>query len=124
LSDLPEDWFGQMASLAPDKPFAITETGYIAEPLNIKAAELSVDGNETWQTHYVDFLLRSANRLNAEFVVWFVLRDYDAAWEALEELGFPEAFKIWKDTGLFDGEGRPREGLKVWDRWLARPIRQ
>jgi len=25
---------------------------------------------------------------------------------------------------LFDGEGRPREGLKVWDRWLARPIRQ
>lgn len=119
--NLPRSLFSQMAALAPEKPFAVAETGYIAEDLTF-GGQVYVRGKEEWQADYVQFLFEEMNALNAAFVVWFVSRDYDKAWEQLERMGFEEVYKAWRDTGLIDGEGNPRMGLEVWDGWLDLPV--
>jgi hypothetical protein len=55
-------------------------------------------------------------------VTWFFTRDYDALWEA-EMRVLPEAplLRLWKDTGLYAGDGGARPALASWRRWLARP---
>ena len=117
---IPADWFSQMRTLAPDKPWAITETGYIAEDLRFLGK--TIRGSELWQAKYADLLLRQANSMNAEFIVWFVLRDYDRGMRTLEKIAIAAAVApIWKDMGLIDGEGRGRAALKVWDAWLGTP---
>ncbi|MFQ6089714.1 MAG: hypothetical protein ACE5K0_12555, partial [Candidatus Methanofastidiosia archaeon] len=119
--DLLEDWFSQIRDLAPEKPFAIAETGFIAENLVIEKYRVRIQGKEEWQAEYVQFLLSESNRLNAEFVIWFVSRDYDFGWIRLEEVGLDELFKLWRDTGLLDGEGKSRKSFKIWNAWLGLP---
>jgi len=120
---IPGDWFSQIRTLAAGKPWAITETGYIAENLDLRAARKKIRGSDLWQARYVDLLLNQANTLKAEFVVWFVVRDYDRGMKTLEKIaGAADAAPIWKDMGLFDGEGRQRAALTVWDKWLRIPF--
>lgn len=119
---LPADLLTRWANLAPHKPFAITETGYIAEPLRIERFGIDITADEAAQAAYVARLLAELHTLEAEFVIWFVLRDYDALLRQLEALAIPtESFLIWRDTGLFDGAGQPRPALRLWDAWLALP---
>jgi len=118
---IPEDWFSELRNLAPDKPFAITETGYIAEDL--ESSFVGMRGREAWQARYVDRLLSELHALDAEFVVWFVIRDFDAGWQRLVDLGAEnEAFLIWRDTGLLRPNGTARPGMRVWRRWLGVPV--
>jgi hypothetical protein len=117
-ADLPEDWFSSMAALAPDKPFAVAETGYIAEDLIIEEYNCHIQGREDLQEEYVKFLLESAHELDAEFVIWFVPRDYDQGYERIKTWGLPPWIKIWRDCGLIDGEGNLRMSLTIWDAWL------
>ena len=92
--------------------------------LPIKIANINLEGRELWQAEYVDLLLRSIKQVNAEFVVWFIARDYDQGWRTVKDLGMDaDAWGIWRDTGLLDGEGRSRLGLQVWDKWLGLPRR-
>jgi hypothetical protein len=120
---IPATWFSQMRTLAPDKPWAITETGYIAENLDLRAARKKMRGSELWQARYVDLLLRQAHALAAEFVVWFVVRDYDRGMTTLERVaGAAAVAPMWKDMGLIDGEGRERAALRVWDKWFRVPV--
>jgi hypothetical protein len=119
---LPENWFADVAALDPAKPFAIAETGFIAEEsyrnwLSGKA----VEGSEAAQAAYVRRLLSSANCQRARFVVWFFPQDVDAYWKQLTNPLMKWFVKIWRDSGLVDGSGREREGLKEWDRWLEQP---
>jgi hypothetical protein len=114
-----------MRTLAPSKPWAITETGYVAEQLNLPAIGKEIRGSELWQTRYTDLLLKQANDLGAEFVVWFVVRDYDRGMRTLEKIsGAAAAAPIWKDMGLIDGDGRPRAALTIWDAWLRIPVKR
>lgn len=122
-NDLPADWFSCMADLAPEKPFAVAETGYIAEDLVMKKYGVNIKGRETWQAEYAKILLNESNNLNAEFIVWFVPRDYDRGWEQLESMGWEVFFKTCCDTGLIDGNGNPRLSLRIWDAWLGLPKR-
>jgi hypothetical protein len=115
---IPADWFSQMRTLAPAKPWAITETGYIAEDLVLGAAGKRIRGTELWQAQYVDLLMRQAYALRAEFVVWFVVRDYDRGMKTLKKAGVAEAARLWRDMGLIDGQGRGRAALTAWDNWL------
>ena len=117
-SDLPENWFSAVAALAPEKPFCIAETGYIAEDLIIDAYSITIKGRADYQAEYVKFLLEEMDTLDAEFVVWFVPRDYDLAWERLQDMGFPPWGKIWRDCGFINENGNPRPALGVWDSWL------
>ncbi len=120
--DLPVDWFSQMAKLAPEKPFAVAETGFIAEDLIIKSLGINMKGREEWQAEYVKFLLNEANKLNAKFVVWFCPVDYDIRWEKMKKR-LPEPYKLWRDTGLLDENRSPRLALKIWDAWLRLPVK-
>lgn len=121
--DLPEDLLTSITDLAPGKPVAITETGYIAEDLDIDAFNMHIEGRRGWQTKYVWRLMEEASALNAEFVVWFVPWDYDMLLQTLEDLGLPidPSFLIWRDNGMRDGAGRDRPSLSAWRRWLALP---
>jgi hypothetical protein len=119
-ADLPASWFSDMADLAPDKPFAIAETSYIAEDLVVDGYDLTIKGDAAHQADYVEFLLEEMHHLDAEFVVWFVPRDYDQGWKRYGHV-LPSWSKTWRDCGLFDGRGNPRPALGVWNAWLAIP---
>jgi hypothetical protein len=120
---LPADWFADVAALDPAKPFAIAETGFIAEESyhNWQNGK-TVEGTEAAQATYVRYLLRSAERQKARFVVWFFPQDVDQFWQGLTNPLMKWFVKIWRDSGLVDGSGREREGLKEWDRWLHQPL--
>lgn len=67
------------------------------------------------------------NRLNTKFVNWFVPRDYDAYFEKVKQLApspdIVELFKVWKNAGLLDKDGRRRRAFETWERWLKLPRR-
>jgi len=127
--EIPSDLLSRFADLAPDKPFAITETGYIAETLDIPELGIFQEGRQEWQAAYVQQLMAELERLEAEFVVWFVPRDHDLMNETLQQLGVPlgPTFFIWRDTGLLDGDGNARPGLRIWKSrgtTIRRPLRR
>jgi len=115
---LPKDYFSAMAALAPGKPLAITETAFLAEDLTVTGFERT--GKVLWQQEYVKFLFAEAARLNAKLVVWMVPRDYDELWAKAGPLA-PEFFKLFKDTGLLEGDGTPRKAFDVWQQWFKLP---
>ncbi len=119
---LPRGFFADVAALAPDKPYTVAETGFIA--IDMEAFGRKVVGREDWQRDYLSFVLTESNRLHAEFVVWFVSRDYDALWDRVKFLGGDvEVFKVFKNTGLLDGSGRTRPAMETWRQWLTLPRR-
>ena len=121
--DIPDHYLSDVCGLAPDKPFAVAETGFLAEDLEYEKQGVVVKACEAWQADYVDFILRETHRRQGKFVIWFVPWDYDAGWERLKAMGFDELFKVWRDAGLVDGNGSPRPALKRWDAWRALPRR-
>ena len=84
---------------------------------------INIKATEQWQPAYVQWMLEELNTLDAAFISWFIAQDYDQGWEYLEQMGEDEFLKFWWDTGLLDGEGQARQSLKVWDAWLALPLR-
>ena len=88
-AELPANLLTAITQLAPTKPVAITETGYTAEDLAIPAFGLASEGTAAWQAAYARWILAAAHALDAEFLVWFVSRDYDAGLATLESLGLP-----------------------------------
>lgn len=115
----PNDWLSEFKALDPNKPFAITETGFIAEDLNISELDVQIKGKEKWQADYVQKLFRSATFMEAEFVMWFVYRDYDLFYENTPDAPF--FFKIWKDIGIEDGNGNARPAKDTWITWRDLP---
>ena len=120
--NLPADWLTQIQTIAPNKPYAITETGWIAEDLNIPAYNLNVTSNETYQDNYLKKLFNDASAIDAEFIIWFTAFDYDTLWS--ETLGGDDLTKIWKDTGLIDETLHPRKSLNTWREWALRTKRE
>ena len=106
-----------MRQLAPNKPFAISETGYCAEDLVLTDFGINIEASEQWQKEYIQKVLIEANKLGAEFLIWFVYRDYD-----LLESNLPDpsiALKIWRDNGLQNGNGDRRPSHDTWDIWKS-----
>ena len=82
-------------------------------------------GSPAAQKRYMERMLREADELNAQFVIWFVIADYDELWGVLKWMVmFNPLMRAWKDTGLYDGDLNPRPALQVWDDWLAKPVKQ
>lgn len=119
--ELPKDFFSAIRDLAPEKPFAVAETGFTAEDLVMKKAGFTIKGSPEWQAEYVKSLLNESDRLGAKFIVWFVSGDYDALWGKMESQGADELLMLWKDNGLVDGNRKPRPSLAFWDAWLKLP---
>ena len=117
---LPPDYFDTILGLTK-KPQAISESGYPAQ-------EWSIEGVGTWtgtpakQAHFVEAMLESAHAHDLRFVVWFTIRDYDQLWSAPTSGGGlasdPTAL-VFRDTGLYDESGKPREAWNAWTKALA-----
>jgi hypothetical protein len=117
---LPADHFSALADLAPDKPFAVAETGWPAEDVTAPFP-VTIPASETTQRAYVARLLTDADGLSAAFVMWFVSRDYDDLWESyLQFLPNAPLLRLWRDNGLYTGDGQRRPALETWRGWLAR----
>ncbi|TMM58091.1 hypothetical protein FEE95_01300 [Maribacter algarum] len=116
--DLFEDnWLQDFRNLDSAKPFAISETGFCAEDLTIPNLGVNIKASETWQNEYMNKLFNSANNLNAEFVAWFVFRDYDQLYDKTPNP--PDILKVWRDNGLLDGAGNQRQAYQTWRNWKA-----
>ena len=104
-----------------DLPYAIAETNEAAENTELPQMGLTLSGSPAQQADYYEYLLDLAADREFLFVTSFIHRDYDALWEKIQDSS-PEFFKLWKDTGLQDGDGVARPALQVWDDWLALPL--
>jgi len=122
-ANLPETWLSEIAKMAQGKPVAVTETNWIAERLELARWNIDVKSNPDFQRAYVEKLLSEAKDLNALFVVWWSVADFDKLWKTFPE-DVKDIGKIWRDTGLYNEELKPRPGLEVWQSWLARPVKR
>lgn len=117
---LPPDWLSQVSALAGGKPVAVAETGWPAERLTIPAFGVDVPSDAARQEAYLDRLFTAAAALDARFIVWFFLVDYDALWN--DPLQQDPVARIWRDTGLYDENLNPRPALDTWMTELDRPL--
>ncbi len=115
--NLPSDWISQIKTIAPGKPYAVTETGWIAENLSIPAYSLNVTSDGAAQARFAEKLFEECNELGAEFIVWFTSYDYDTLWT--DTLGSDSLSKIWKDTGFISETFDERPGLATWRAWMS-----
>ncbi|MEX0288554.1 MAG: hypothetical protein AB3N14_05545 [Flavobacteriaceae bacterium] len=115
-----DSWLADFQNLDLSKPVAISETGFCAEDLVIENLGVNVKGSANWQKDYLTKLFVHANEMDAEFVAWFVYRDYDLLYD--KTANPTDIFKVWKDNGLLDGEGNKRPAHTIWDQWKALPV--
>ncbi|NVK88851.1 MAG: hypothetical protein HWE13_12020 [Gammaproteobacteria bacterium] len=118
-SNLPANWLTQIRLIAPGKPYAISETGWIAEDLTIADFQYSEQSDQTKQYLYLEKLLAESENLDMAFVIWWTATDFDTLWE--NELAQDPVAKIWKDIGLYDEAQQPRQALATWQKWFERP---
>ena len=112
---IPSNLFDRIFSYS-SKPIAICETGYEADTISINGGSVIIEGTPELQNSYISYLLNKAQEYDAEFVINFVLRDYDALWVAI---GSPDDIRIlWRDTGLYDENGNARIAHQTWMEWL------
>ena len=111
---LEYDYFSRVSDLAPGLPFAIAETAWPAEDVDLPYPTL-IPADEAMQQAYVEFLIAECEFRNASFLCWFFTRDYDDFWESdLQDQPDAATLRLWRDTGLYDGDGFERPGLGVW----------
>jgi len=114
---IPDSMFSDLFALS-DKPAVIAETGYPAETLSVFDGSLVMPSDAQKQADYITALLNAADHHDVRFVINFVLRDYDRLYE---QIGGGDLAAVWRDTGLYSGDGQPRLALDVWHSALRRP---
>ena len=127
--NLPADYFTAVRALDPSKKYAVAETGWPGEPVfypdPLPAGQQPLyylESNAFDQLLYVDRLLKEAVANDAEFVDWFVVRDYDRAWDRqFKDLPNAWLLRLWRDIGLLDGNGLRRWSFRTWAAYLSRP---
>ncbi len=120
-ANLPVNWMSQITAITGGKPIAIAETGWIAEQLTIPFFGVDVASDAAKQDAYLKALFAAAGSLDARFIVWFSLVDYDALWnDALQQ---DPVAHIWRDTGLYDENLNPRPALDTWTEQLSLTLR-
>ena len=116
-ANMPSNWLSHINGIAGTTPIAISETGWIGEDLTIDEFQYSEQSDSSKQNDYASRLLIAANSMNAEFVIWWSIADFDTLWE--NELAQDPVAKIWKDIGLYEQNQNPRTALQTWDMWLS-----
>ena len=115
----PINYFEKFINLAPSKPLAIAETGYIAEDLVIPSFNLNKQGNENWQKDYLEKICQLCNKNNAVLLIWFCQKDYDAGSNYLRSQAlYQDLFGLWEDTGLVSEAGKERPAYQSWLQWI------
>lgn len=123
-AEAPTTWpgniFDELFSVST-KPVIVAETAYTAERIAVPLGEgtLVVDTSPMAQKMFVDALLTASARWNAEFVIWFTLRDFDVRDVDLSE----EAYAAMRgNAGFYDDEGNPRPALNTWRDYFRRMV--
>jgi hypothetical protein len=120
---LTATFFSDVRGLAPAKPFAIAESGWPAEDITAPYP-ITIFSSPALQRDYIARLLGEADRMQARFVSLLISRDYDVFWDAtLENDPNAATLRLWKDIGLYDGDGAARPALSTWRTRLARERR-
>ena len=120
---MPANWFTKIANVLPGKPFAVAETGFIGGDYTNLGSLVWINSSPASQTGYVRRLLSDAQKLNAEFVIWYVPVDYDLLWKKMKANGMNRWFAQWMRAGLWTADRKGREALNVWESWRALPRR-
>ena len=114
----PAGFFTRFIDLDVNKPFCISETGYIAEALVVPAFSLNKQGNANWQNDYLQMVCDLTNNPRGKFIIWFCSKDYDAANNTLRALGlYQDLFALWEDTGFTDENNKQRPAYSTWLSW-------
>jgi hypothetical protein len=117
-ASIPDDFFTRFIEIDKSKPFAIAETGYIAENLDLTEYGITKMGTPKWQAEYLEMIFRLCNKHHATFLTYFDAYDYDNGYNTMQAVGIAAAFfKMWKDIGFYDGNGMERPSLQVWKKW-------
>lgn len=113
-------FFKELFALAAGKPFAITESSYPAQKWQMWMGFTNVvfNGTEAKQEAFLKAMLDESLEERPVFVSWYSIRDYD---QLCQKLPFMPTLIVWRDTGLFDENGRPRRALALWDSVLKLP---
>ena len=121
---IPSGFLSDVRDMAPEKPLAISETGWPAEDLGDPYPQ-TVVATPGDQRDYLAWLLDECERLGCVFVNWFVVRDYDALFDEVfgPQNSLSATGRIWRDTGLYAGDGSERPALGLWREWLSLPLR-
>lgn len=123
VASVPAGLFKDIGALDASKPFAISETGWPAEDVGPPAPG-TIPSDETEQAAWLARVLGECQTHRCAFINWFVVRDYDQLFDQLYADGDPAAAalaRLWRDIGLYAGDGQERPALAMWREWLARP---
>ena len=121
----PATMFDDLLALnTSNKPVAISESGFPANNFDIEWGGHTYPhlGSEQMQKRFIEDMLLNALKHSFKFVVNFVPRDYDAMCTSVAGLctGTGQVNLYWRDSGLFDEVGAPRESMLVWRDYLAK----
>ncbi|KAA3648820.1 MAG: hypothetical protein DWQ07_01085 [Chloroflexi bacterium] len=122
----PQDMWSNLFSLN-DKPIAITETGYPAQEFTVTNENITISSTSEKQAAYIQDVINQADANQLEFVINFVLRDYDDLYNeiyAQGDLDIVEIAILWRDTGLYDENGIPRPAWDIWQTALSRRFQE
>jgi hypothetical protein len=116
---IPSNFFERYIQLAPNKPLAIAETGYIAQDLIIPAYGLYKQGSQEWQNQYLKKILDICTEKKAVLLIWFCPKDYDAMMNTIIQQGNFDEYTLnllylWRDTGLIDENDQTRQAYSTW----------
>ncbi len=114
----PASAWDELVALAGGKPVVVSESGFPAQVTELEGVMLTFEGTPEKQEAFIADMLAAADSHAFPFIVNFLVRDYDALWEAL---GGGDELSIWRDTGLYDESGAERPALETWRDALARP---
>ena len=122
--DIPDNFFSRYIELAPDKPLAFAETGYMAQDLIIPDYGLNKQGTPEWQNAYLEKVLQLCEDKEAVLFIWFCPKDYDAMVVTLANQGAEQSIlnliSLWRDTGLVDENDNARPAYYTWLKWMDR----
>ncbi|MDQ8180645.1 hypothetical protein [Pelagicoccus sp. SDUM812005] len=116
---------------AHDKPIAITESGYTADPFTIFDTHFSgsPEKQDLYMKHFLYEMEKSSHPV--EFIINYEIRDTDYTWLRQKELAdrgefnpvFLQFFQYFRDIGLYDGEGSSnRPAYATWKNALQSPL--
>ncbi|MBZ5858955.1 hypothetical protein [Flavihumibacter profundi] len=111
----PTGYFEHWLDLSPEKPWCFSETGYIAQNLDVPEYNLHKEGRPEWQNRYLEKLGDLMRTRKGQFLLWFCHTDYDALIETLKSTGdYQPLFLFWRDIGLYDENHKARPVLQTW----------
>jgi hypothetical protein len=118
----PENTFDELFSIST-KPVVVTETGYTAETFSKYSGHdmITIQSDPVKQQQYLNDLLAAAEKWQAEFIIYFTIRDLCQIWS---QTGSSADVSIaGRGAGLFDGQGNPRPAMNSWREWFKKRVK-